>query len=193
MLETPSWRAENNIYVIDEEVNRLRKISLWTIFYKSLYSPKEIAKYRFLTIGKTIQYVFILALLLSLSGFYDALFHSHGMDGSLGEAPADSGSRGVWTFLILVMTYIFISGLLFLFISILAAIGEPVARRLERKLPYRQSWRLTASSITLPVALFTLLDLLNIEHPVFFFLAIVIAIGMILASVISIPKPKKRS
>jgi len=164
-----------------------------TIFYKSLYSPKEIAKYRFLTIGKTIQHVFILAFLLSLGGFYDTLFLNQGITYNLGETTADSSTMGIVKVLMMIMIYIFISGLLFLTISILSVLGEPVARRLQRKLPYRQSWRLTACSITFPVVLFGLLDLLNVRQAFFILLPFVIAVGIIIASIKAIPKPRHRS
>ena len=51
----------------------MRQVSIFTLFYKSLYNPKEIAKFRFLGIGKTILFVFFLILLSSLPGFYETL------------------------------------------------------------------------------------------------------------------------
>src|SRR5690606_9492899 len=142
-----------------KDVKMLRNISLFTIFSKNLYSPKEIAKYRFLTIGKTIQDVFILALFLSLGGFYESVFIQDFSEG-YGEAAADSGTKGLFAVLVIMMTYILSSGLAFLGITILAVIGEPIAKSLGRKLPYRQSWRLTACGVTLPVVFFSLLNLL---------------------------------
>ncbi|MBS4173549.1 DUF1189 domain-containing protein [Bacillus sp. FJAT-49736] len=45
-------------------------MNIFTRFLKSLYSPKEVAKYRFLGIGKTILYVFVLMLISILPGIY---------------------------------------------------------------------------------------------------------------------------
>lgn len=81
-------------------------------FFKSLYSPKEIAKYRFLTIGKSIQHVFILALFLSLGGFYNMIFRQDLMS-DYGETVSDAGSKGLVTIVIVITTYIFNAGLLF--------------------------------------------------------------------------------
>lgn len=175
-----------------KDVKVLRKVSLMSIFFKSLYSPKEIAKYRFLTIGKSIQHVFILALFLSLGGFYNMIFRQDLMS-DYGETVSDAGSKGLVTIVIIITTYIFNAGLLFLAITILAGIGEPIAKRLGRKLPYRQSWRLTACSATLPIVIFSLLHLFNFEETYFFLLALVIVAGIILAAIQAIPKPKKRT
>ncbi|GIN89624.1 hypothetical protein J6TS1_22210 [Siminovitchia terrae] len=169
----------------------MRNVSLMSIFFKSLYSPKEIAKYRFLTIGKSIQLVFILALFLSLGGFYDMIFKDF-MNG-YGVTGSDAGSKTLMTIIVAVIAYIFNAGLLFLVITILASIGEPIAKRLERKLPYRQSWRLTACSATLPVVIFSLLHLFKFEETYFFLLALIIVVGVMLAAIRAIPKPKKRN
>ena len=45
-------------------------MNIFTRFYKSLYSPKEVVKYRFLGIGKTIFYVFLLMFISILPGIY---------------------------------------------------------------------------------------------------------------------------
>lgn len=45
-------------------------LNIFQRFVKSLYSPKDIAKYRFLGIGKTILYVFLLMFLSTLPGLY---------------------------------------------------------------------------------------------------------------------------
>lgn len=48
----------------------MRKTSLAALFAKSIYSPKDIAKFRLQGIGKTILYVFLLMLLYSAPGMY---------------------------------------------------------------------------------------------------------------------------
>ncbi|VEF47790.1 motility protein [Bacillus freudenreichii] len=175
-----------------KDVKVLRKISLITIFAKSIYSPKEIAKYRFLTIGKSIQYVFILALFLSLAGFYDAIFQQDFTAG-YGHTASDTGTKVLFAALVVLMAFILNSGLAFLSITILAVIGEPIAKALGRKLPYRQSWRLTACSTTLPVVLFSLLNLFHFDQPYFILLALIMAVVIIIVSIKAIPKPRKKS
>ncbi|MGE8206232.1 DUF1189 domain-containing protein [Heyndrickxia sp. NPDC080065] len=48
----------------------MNDLNIFQRFIKSLYSPKDIAKFRFLGIGKTILYVFILMFLSTLPGLY---------------------------------------------------------------------------------------------------------------------------
>ncbi|MFD1705414.1 DUF1189 family protein [Siminovitchia sediminis] len=166
------------------------KVSLITIFLKSLYSPGEIAKYRFLTIGKTIQYVFILSLFLSLHGIYDAVVHNPFSTEQYGDEAFDDGSKIFMTLIVIVMTYGLNSGLLFLGITMIASFGEPLAKTWGRKLPYRQSWRLTACSITLPVVLFGLLYLFGFGESYFLLIALAMSVAIIAASIKCIPKPR---
>ncbi|WP_339162874.1 DUF1189 family protein [Siminovitchia sp. FSL W7-1587] len=171
----------------------MRKISLLTIFYKSLYSPKEIAKYRFLPIGKAIQHVFIIALLFSLGSIIQNMTENGFLPGQAGEVMKDPGAKGIFAALYLLATFGINAALLFIAITLIAAVGEPAARFQERKLPYRQSWRVTAFSMTLPALLFGLLDVFHIQSPYFMLLAFAGTITMILLSIRSIPKPRKRT
>lgn len=175
-----------------KEVTVLRKISLMTIFSTCIYSPKEIAKYRFLTIGKSIQYVFILSLFLSLGGFYDAIFQQDFSVG-YGQTANDTGTKLLFASLVVLMAFILNAGLAFLSITILAVLGEPIATWLGRKLPYRQSWRLTACSVTLPVVIFSLLNLFDFNQSYFILFALVMAVGIMFASIKAIPKPRNRN
>lgn len=170
----------------------MRKISLLTIMVNSIYSPKEIAKYRFLTIGKAIQYVFLFALIFTLPGIFNLLFKKQGLGGSINEVVPDAGSLGIFTVMIITMSYLLNAAILFLMITALAAIGEPVAVKLGRKLPYRQSWRLTASAITLPGLLFVMLSVLTIKNAFLPYCLIALAVLMILLAIKAIPKPKTR-
>lgn len=61
-------------------------MSIFAQAYKSLYSPKDIAKFRFQGIGKTILYVFLLTLLSILpAGYYFSKSFTEGV-ASLSEA-----------------------------------------------------------------------------------------------------------
>lgn len=56
-------------------------MNIFTQFYKSLYSPKDIAKFRFQGIGKTILYIFLISLLSILpSIFFISTSISTGID-----------------------------------------------------------------------------------------------------------------
>jgi hypothetical protein len=54
----------------DESLIRWLNMNIFKQFYKSTYSPKDIASFRFQGIGKTILYVFLLTLLSILPAIY---------------------------------------------------------------------------------------------------------------------------
>lgn len=171
----------------------MRNISLLTIFYKSLYSPKEIAKYRFLPIGKAIQHVFLIALLLSLGSIIQNMIENGFLPGQAGEVMGDPGAKVVFAAIYILATFGLNAALLFLAITLIAVVGEPAARVQERKLPYRQSWRVAAFSIASPALLFGLLYLFYIQNPFLMVLALAGTLVMILLSIRSIPKPRSKS
>jgi hypothetical protein len=67
--------------------------------------------------------------------------------------------------IMIVMIYIFTSGIKFIEISVLALLGLLVASLLSRKIPYRQLWRIGAYSITLPTIFFTIMAFLQTSVP----------------------------
>ncbi|MCR2820403.1 DUF1189 domain-containing protein [Lederbergia panacisoli] len=169
----------------------MQKKSIFIIFYKSLFSFKDIAKFRFLGIGKSINYTFFLVLLYFLPSLYNTLVLKGNSSSLLPEL--DTGSIAIMLPIFIIFMFIFNTGILFLKISIFAGAALIVARILKRKLPYRQSWRLTAFSITLPTLLFGLEPLLSKPIPYGTFLDILISIIYILFSIKKIPRPKKIS
>ncbi|MBS4199677.1 DUF1189 family protein [Bacillus sp. FJAT-49732] len=165
--------------------------SIFTIFLKSLYSFKDIAKFRFLGIGKTIKYTFFLVLLYFLPSLYNTLI-LRGESSSL-LPDFDTGSIAIMLPIFIIFMYIFNTGIIYLKISILAGVALLLANMLKRKLPYRQSWRLTAFSITLPTLLFGLEPLLSKPIPYGTFFDVLISIIFIFFSINKIPRPKKLS
>lgn len=61
--------------------------------------------------------------------------------------------------------YLFTAGMTFIKITIFAFIGTILANSLLRNLPYRQSWRITAYSITLSTIFFAIMELLKTRIP----------------------------
>ncbi len=169
----------------------MRKISIWTLFRNSLFSPKEMSKYRFITIGKTIQYIFFLMILLILKQVYDTFIGQNSPANS--SELTEPGTKWVLAFFTIVVSYVLYIGIVFLAISIIASIGPPIAKTLERKLPYRQSWRLAAFSLTLPIILFIIFDWLHLNNNLLFPLFLIVTLLIFFMSIKAIPKPRKRS
>ncbi|MGR3765041.1 DUF1189 domain-containing protein [Rossellomorea sp. NS-SX7] len=255
-------------------------MNLFQQLYKSIYSPKDIVTFRFQGIGKTIRYVFLLALISilpnavqfigfassSLSTVKEALVNDLPSfsieDGSLstaedrpltvkkehlliildstGEIQEDDLDRdkntvaflenslvvineeniqtnSYATFNDLVITkakiidvidsilalkwillpvallvlYLFTSGLMFLKVTIFGLIGVMLANLMKRKLNYRQSWRITAYSVTLSTLFFTLMKFLQTSIAAAPLLDWFVVMVIMSLAIKEIPQPQK--
>jgi hypothetical protein len=256
-------------------------MNIFKQLYKSLYSPKDIATFRFQGIGKTILYIFLLVLVSILPAAYNlTIFSNEVIEESMttvkNDLPPFSISNGVLTsesaepvtiekenftivldstgdyqepdlveegnavallenefavvtagqvqsysysmfdglnadnediadFLtsldslkgiilsvFIVILYLFSAGMTFIKVSIFALLGLLLANTLNRNLPYRQSWRITAYSITLSTVFFTIMEMLNTFIPGSLFLDWIV-IGLILyLSIKEIPQKKAK-
>ncbi len=168
----------------------VKNISIFTMFFKSLYSGMSIAKYRFIGIGKTLQYVFFLAILYFLPGFYRILISNKDSSILVPGFDLDTGSLMIILPIYILFMYIFNAGVIVCKITILAAIALLLAKLLNRTLPYRQGWRLTTFSITFSTLLFSLMTLFNLEIPGAFIIDLLASLIYILISISKIPKQK---
>ncbi|MFD2446075.1 DUF1189 domain-containing protein [Bacillus sp. CGMCC 1.16607] len=256
-------------------------MNLFNQFIKSLYSPKDIAKFRFQGIGKTILYVFFLSFLsLIPSAYYFSAAIVNGLevtkntfenevptfvikDGQLsldsktpvtiekddfniildstGSLQADDigdsenaiallknefvfaaggqvqtynyalfsdmklANKDIVSFihsmdnlkmiflpiLILVM-YIFSSGLKFIGISIYAAVGIFLAKLLQKNVPYRQLWRMAAYSVTIPTIFFAIMVALQTTVPNGFLINWLVSIMVLMLALKEIPVKKQK-
>ncbi|MEK3890716.1 DUF1189 family protein [Bacillus sp. FSL K6-3431] len=170
----------------------MKNITIFSMFIKSIYSVKHIAKFRFAGIGKTLQYVFFLALLYFLPGLIQAL--AAGKDSSI-LVPGfdfDTGSLMIILPIYILFMYIFNAGVIIFKITVLAAIALLLAKILKRNLPYRQSWRLTAFSITFTTFSFGVLALFDLVIPGALIIDLAVSLIYICASILKIPKPKNK-
>src|SRR5690606_834397 len=105
----------------------------------------------------------------------------------------DAGSIAMMLPIFSIFMFSLNTGILFVKISILAGVAIILAQLLNRKLAYRQCWRLTAFSSTLPTLLFGLEPLLKNPIPYGTLFDVLISIVIIFFSVKKIPRPKKLS
>lgn len=168
---------------------------------KSLYSPKDIAKFRFQGIGKTIFYVFLLTLLSILPTTYHLV-----TDINMGnevtketlkeEVPPFSFENGQLSLdsstPVIIGSYVFSSGIKFIEVSILALIGLFIKNLLHRNAPYRQNWRMAAYSVTLPTLFSTLMALLEISVPYAFLINLFVSIIVLTLAIKEIPMKKQK-
>ncbi|MFD1736566.1 DUF1189 domain-containing protein [Bacillus salitolerans] len=225
-------------------------MTIFKQYSRSLYSPKDIAKLRFQTIGKTILYVFLLSLLSiipsSIYSSYELVQVTNDLDEMIEKAIPDfsiqngelvssvtepttfthqdltivfdpteqsridlsSFNKSIGLFkhefayhfgtttqtipydmlesmtinkltilsfvqsflaiqpiiiaLIILASYILAAGVKFIEISLLALIGLTLVRIVQKQLPYRRLWAMSAYSITLPLTFLTIMELLKI-------------------------------
>jgi hypothetical protein len=256
-------------------------MNIFVQFLKSLYSPKDIAKFRFQGIGKTILFVFLLTLLsilpttfqfvsainngleltkdtlkedvppfiiengqLSLDSTTPYILERKGIKiiidgtGSInqsdinqtetviallkteflfmagGQAQSSSyslfpemkltnqdivdflhsmeGLKYIFLPIMIVIIYIFSSGVKFVEVSILALIGLFVKNLLKRNVPYRQAWRIAAYSATLPTVFFTIMASLQTQVPNGFIINWIVSIIVLTLAIKEIPMKKQK-
>lgn len=254
-------------------------MNIFQRFYKSLYSPKDIATYRFLGIGKTILYVFLLMLLSTLPSLYHfskmsmtalnegkqifmkelppfkiengnltsniqkpVILEKNGFNivldpvGKYSQKDIEkqgnsvallkdefvivtdrnsqnfpysalqgmeienkdidqflTSMRGVLWIIIpiaFIILYLFTAAIGFIKVSIFAGIGVLIAGTLNRRLHYRQSWRIAAHVITLPTIFFLIMDTLKTVVPGGLLINWIICLIFLYMSIHEIPKPK---
>lgn len=134
------------------------------IFIHSLFQPNKLAAYRLLTIGKVIQYVFILIAIVTIFSFIQFL---------TGVSKTTIQFEGLqqyvsdiqwllypFALLLLLLTS---TVLLFVRITIYAAIGTLLLKIFNRRGEYRHMWRTTALAITWSTLLSILFSFINIS------------------------------
>jgi hypothetical protein len=256
-------------------------MNIFNQFLKSIYSPKDIAKFRFQGIGKTILYVFSLTFISILPTTYHLISAiNNGMDVTRetlnkdvppliienGQLSLESNSpviiekdefkiilddtgtiepnefaasenviallkneflfiaggraqsynyamltdmkitnqdlldflqtieglKIIFLPVIFLIIYIFSSGIKFIEVSILALIGLFITNMLKRNVPYRQSWRMAAYSVTLPTLFFAIMATLQTVVPNGFLINWVVSIVVLTLSLKEIPMKKPK-
>lgn len=119
------------------------------LFIDSLIHPKKLAAYRILSIGKIIQYVFLLITLLTIFSFIN--FTLGISEDQLNLEDFKTYVKDIQWILFpfaFILQYIMNTITLFIFISILAYIGLLVIKATKRRGEYRQVWRSASLAIT---------------------------------------------
>lgn len=143
------------------------KISHMQLFIDSLIHPKKLAAFRIMPIGKVIQYVFLLVLLVT--AFSLGKFITNGADevfnyGDIEQYVADLQ----WLVYLLAIVILFIINSLTIFakISLYAFVGQLITKPMNRRSEYRQMWRTTAFASTWATLLTMLLPLFPLSSTI---------------------------
>jgi hypothetical protein len=93
--------------------------------------------------------------------------------------------------LLFLVIYIFTSGIKFIEVSILALFGLMIKNMIGRQLHYRQLWRMSAYSVTLPTLFFTIMAAIKTEVTGAFFIHWIVAYIVLFLAIKEIPQAKK--
>jgi hypothetical protein len=129
-------------------------MTLTQIFLASFTSPKKLAAFRLMPIGKVIQYVFIFVTLLTIMSFVNF---------TIGFNQDFSGINGLLEYMdemewilypfAFVIQFIMSTILIFARICIMAFAGMIILKFYRRRGDYRHVWRTTAFAYTVPTLL----------------------------------------
>ncbi|HWK23914.1 MAG TPA: DUF1189 family protein [Ureibacillus sp.] len=163
------------------------------IFIDSLIHPKKLAAYRLLTIGKTIQYVFLLIAVITIYSFIQFLTgvstSSYNIQGLTDYVEDIQWLLYPFAFLLLTLTTTI---LLFIKISIYAFIGVVLIKVLQRRGEYRHMWRTAALAITWSTLLTVLFSILNISSSVSTLIGILITTILLIIASTKYPKISRK-
>ncbi|TWT09118.1 DUF1189 family protein [Planomicrobium sp. CPCC 101079] len=126
-------------------------MNLFQLFKASIMEPKKQAAVRILTIGKILQYVFLIVLLMALVSFAELAFGldevTNGVDGLLQYIEEIE-----WLLYPFAFVFLFVTTTIYHFvkISFFAFIALGLLNIKKRRGEYRHVWRTAALSVTAP-------------------------------------------
>ena len=131
------------------------------LFISSIISPKKIAAFRLLPIGKIMVYVFIFIAILTIISFLNFIsdFESE-RSTMLGLLDYVNDMQWILLPLAFIIQFVMSTLMVFTYISLMLLVGMGLIKVFKRRGEYRHVWRTTAFAYTLPTLLtFVLLAL----------------------------------
>lgn len=127
-------------------------MNLFQIFKASLHSPKKIAAFRLIPIGKVMQYIFIYIFVMSIISFILFINGISDQQTSM-EGLLEYFSKIQWLLYPFAFIFLFVFNTLLIFvrISIFAYIGSVILHFRKRKGEYRHIWRTALFASTVPM------------------------------------------
>lgn len=164
-----------------------------TLFIDSLIHPKKLAAYRILSIGKIIQYVFLLITLLTIFSFINFVTgiseDQYNLEGITSYIQDIQWLLYPFAFLI---QYIMNTIMIFIFISLLAYVGMIVMKLSTRRGEYRQIWRTSSLAITWSILLTIVCSYIPLPKLLEWLIVAIIPVIYIIIASLKYPKrPKK--
>lgn len=159
------------------------------LFIDSIINPKKLAAYRILSIGKVIQYVFLLITIMTVFSL-GQFFNSDAEQIFSYEEIKEFANDLKWLVYIIAVVFLFTMNSLVLFakISIYAYVGKLLLTPMKRRGEYRQVWRSAAFAITWEVLLSIVFTLFPISSTVSMLVFIFITMLVLIIAIAKYPK-----
>ena len=125
------------------------KISHTQLLIDSLTNPKKLGAYRILSIGKVMQYAFLMIALITAFSF--GQFLSTGTDEIFGYTEIEQYIESIqWLVYPIAIIFLFVMNTLIYFVkvSLFALAGQFLIKPMKRRGEYRQVWRTAVFACT---------------------------------------------
>ena len=141
------------------------KMNLFQLFKASLHSPKKIAAFRLIPIGKVMQYIFIFIFLLTIISFV-LFINGISVQQSSMEGLLEYFEDIQWLLYPFAFVFLFVLNTLFSFIrvSIFAYIGTFILYIMKRRGEYRHLWRTALFASTVYMISSLVVAILQLEN-----------------------------
>jgi len=140
-------------------------MNLFQLFKASIHSPKKIAAFRLIPIGKVMQYIFIFIFLLTIISFV-LFINGISIQQSSMEGLLEYFEDIQWLLYPFAFVFLFVLNTLFSFIrvSIFAYIGIFILYIMKRRGDYRHLWRTALFASTGSMLLSLVVAILQLEN-----------------------------
>ena len=169
----------------------MKAISHTQLFLHSLIKPKMLAAYRILSVGKIIQYTFLLVLLMTV--FSLGQFVNEGITTINGYEEIEQYVENLqWLIYIISAVLSFTINTLFLYakISLYALVAFLFAKPFHKKAEYRHLWRTAALAITWEVIITIIFALFITNSAITTIVCIIITMTWMFIALRKYPKIK---
>ena len=170
----------------------MKNISHLNLFIDSLIHPKKLAAYRILSIGKVIQYTFLLVALVT--AFSLGQFVNNGADSIFGYEEIQAYIADLkWLIYIVSALFLFIMNTLIVYakISVYAYVGYLLAKPASRRVEYRHMWRTAAFAITWEILLSLVFSTIQLSGTTSTLISIFLTMFIIIVALTKYPTLKK--
>lgn len=167
------------------------KISHMQLFIHSLTNPKKLGAYRILSIGKVMQYAFLMIALMTAFSF--GQFVNGGTDEIFGYAEIEQYAKEVqWIVYPIAILFLFVlnTSIYFIKVSLYALAGQFSIKPMKRRGEYRQVWRTAVFASTWATLLTMFGNLFPISPTVITLISIFITMLFIIIALTKYPLAK---